>query len=98
VARPHRRRGVTVDLLRAAAEHAARRGASILEGYPVEPRSGRLPDVFAWTGLSSAFRKVGYVEVARRSPTRPIMRLELEGRRGARRVRARAERGLTPQN
>src|SRR5262249_61223949 len=34
VARPHRRRGVTVDLLRAAARHAARRGASILEGYP----------------------------------------------------------------
>ena len=78
VARPHRRRGVTVDLLRAAAQHAARRGASILEGYPVEPRSGRLPDVFAWTGLSSAFRKAGHVEVARRSPTRPIMRLELD--------------------
>src|SRR5436190_898686 len=44
----------------------------------VDPRSGRLPDVFAWTGLSSAFRKAGHVEVARRSPTRPIMRLELD--------------------
>ena len=78
MARPHRRRGVTVELLRAAAEHAARRGASILEGYPVEPSSGRLPDAFAWTGLASAFRRAGFEEVARRSPTRPIMRLELE--------------------
>jgi len=84
VARPHRRRGVTVELLRAAAEHAARRGASTLEGYPVEPRSGRLPDAFAWTGLPSAFRKAGFEEVARRSPTRPIMRLELEPARARR--------------
>ena len=84
VARPHRRKGVTVELLRAATEHAARRGASIVEGYPVEPRSGRLPDAFAWTGLPSAFRKAGFEEVARRSPTRPIMRLDLERSRAGR--------------
>ncbi len=88
VARPHRRRGVTVELLRAAAEHAARRGASILEGYPVEPRSGRLPDAFAWTGLPSAFRKAGFEEVARRSPTRPIMRVALQPSRPRRSRRA----------
>jgi len=70
---------VTIGLLRAAAGHAARRGASILEGYPVEPRRGRIPDAFAWTGLASAFRKAGFVEVARRSATRPIMRLALQG-------------------
>ena len=86
VARPWRRRGVTVELLKAAAAHARRHGGRIVEGYPVEPRSGRLPDAFAWTGLPAAFRKAGFTEVARRSATRPIMRRAL--RRGA----ARAQR------
>jgi hypothetical protein len=49
-------------------------GAKIIEGYPVEPRKGAVPDVFAYTGLPSAFRKAGFVEVLRRSRTRPIMR------------------------
>ncbi len=74
VVRPDRRRGLSVELLRAAASHARRRGARLLEGYPVEARTGRLPDAFAWTGLPAAFRQAGFVEVARRSPTRPFMR------------------------
>jgi GNAT superfamily N-acetyltransferase len=78
VARPFRRAGVSVQLLRAAAVHARSRGAAIVEGYPVEPRTDAMPDAFAWTGLVSAFRKAGFREVARRSATRPIMRLELE--------------------
>jgi hypothetical protein len=77
----HRKQGVTVALLRAAAIHARKAGARILEGYPVEPRQGELPAVFAWTGLASAFREAGFVEVARRSATRPIFRLTL--RKGA---------------
>ena len=78
VARPFRRAGVSVQLLRAAAGHARSRGAAIVEGYPVEPRTGAMPDAFAWTGLVSAFRKAGFREVARRSATRPIMRLEFK--------------------
>lgn len=74
VAKPHRRAGVSVALLEAAAEFAASRGARILEGYPVEPRRGQLPDPFAWTGTASAFRTAGFDEAARASPTRPIMR------------------------
>jgi len=74
VARPFRRKGLTVELLRAAVEFARRKGAKIIEGYPVEPRKGAIPDVFAYTGLPSAFRKAGFVEVLRRSRTRPIMR------------------------
>ncbi|HXU10910.1 MAG TPA: GNAT family N-acetyltransferase [Candidatus Binatia bacterium] len=77
VLRPERRRGVSVELLRAAAAHARRRGAKLLEGYPVEALSGRLPDAFAWTGLPAAFRRAGFTEVARRSPTRPFMRRRL---------------------
>jgi GNAT superfamily N-acetyltransferase len=75
VARPYRRRGVSVRLLEAAADYARRRGGRIVEGYPVEP-PGAAPDAFVWTGLASAFRQAGFREVARRSPTRPIMRRE----------------------
>ena len=62
-------------MLRAAGEFAASQGARIVEGYPVEPKSEKMPDVFAWTGTAAAFRAAGYEEVARGSPTRPIMRL-----------------------
>lgn len=74
VAKPFRRQGVTVELLKAAVEYAKQHGAKIVEGYPVEPKTANTPSVFAWTGMASTFRRVGFVEVARRSPTRPIMR------------------------
>jgi GNAT superfamily N-acetyltransferase len=74
VAKTARRRGVSTAMLRAAAEYAHRRGARIVEGYPVEPKKEAMPDAFAWTGLASAYRQAGFVEVLRRSPTRPIMR------------------------
>jgi GNAT superfamily N-acetyltransferase len=77
VAKAHRRSGLSVALIRAAAELAAAKGARIVEGYPVEPYSERMPAAFAWTGTVSAFRQVGFVEVARRSRTRPIMRLAI---------------------
>lgn len=77
VAKTHRRKGVTVRLLKAAAAHARSHGARIVQGYPVEPRKAVTPDVFAFTGLASAFRKAGFKEVARRSETRPIMRRHL---------------------
>jgi uncharacterized protein YndB with AHSA1/START domain/GNAT superfamily N-acetyltransferase len=77
VAKSHRRRGVTVELLRAAAIQARKQGARLLEGYPVEPSTDNLSAAFAWTGLAAAFREAGFTEVARRSKTRPIFRLVL---------------------
>lgn len=74
VARPFRRRGVTVQLLKAAVAYAKAHGVRIVEGYPVEPKRTRMPDPFVYTGLAPAFRKAGFVEVLRRSETRPIMR------------------------
>jgi GNAT superfamily N-acetyltransferase len=77
VRRSHRGRGLTVRLLEAAIEYAGAHDAKIVEGYPVEPRKPEMPPVFAFTGLVSAFRQAGFVEVARRSETRPIMRYEI---------------------
>ncbi len=77
IVKAFRRRGLTVELLRAAVEYAGKHGARIVEGYPVEPKKVSLPDVYAYTGIASAFIKAGFKEVARRSPTRPIMRYTL---------------------
>jgi GNAT superfamily N-acetyltransferase len=85
IARSHRRRGLSAQLLKEAAALARSRGARVVEGYPVEPAQS-LPDPFVWTGLASAFRQAGFREVARRSPTRPIMRKRLApARAGVRR-------------
>jgi GNAT superfamily N-acetyltransferase len=73
VAKEFRHQGVTTGLLRAAVEHVQKQGGKIVEGYPVEPNKPQ-PDPFVFTGLVSTFRKVGFTEAARRSPTRPVMR------------------------
>jgi GNAT superfamily N-acetyltransferase len=78
VARPHRRQGLSVRLLREAVKHAAARGATIVEGYPTETHA-KASDAFVWTGLASAFERAGFREVARRSRTRPIMRRVIRG-------------------
>ena len=85
ITRPYRRQGLTVRLLREAARFATARGATMVEGYPVDPRSGKTADAFAWTGLAAAFREAGFTEVARRSATRPIMRLAVGRQSGRRR-------------
>jgi GNAT superfamily N-acetyltransferase len=75
VPREHRRSGLTSKLLAAAVEYARKQGAKIVEGYPQDPKSGSVVDAFAWTGFASAFKKAGFKEVARRSATRPVMRI-----------------------
>ena len=72
-----RHQGISVALLRAACEFARDRGATHLEGYPVDPAKPKYPAVYAWTGFLGSFRSAGFEEVARRSPTRPIMRKAL---------------------
>ena len=78
VAKDCRNRGVAEALLRAACAFASQRGASVLEGYPIEPGKRPYPAAYAWTGFASVFRRAGFEEVARRSETRPIMRKRLE--------------------
>ena len=78
VEKEHRRKGISAALIQAAAEYAARQGAQIVEGYPIETQEKSAPPVFIFTGLPSAFEQAGFVEVARRSPTRPIYRLVIK--------------------
>ncbi len=76
VAKRYRNRGLSLQLLKAAVEHAGQCGAEIVEGYPIRPREGdvRVPAAVTWTGLESLFTEAGFVEAARRVEMRPIMR------------------------
>ena len=77
VLKSYRRRGVSSLLLRAAVDYARRSGATVVEGYPFEPKQ-KLPDPFVWTGLVSSFEAAGFEEAARRSVSRPIMRYYID--------------------
>lgn len=78
VEKQYRRTGISTRMIAAAVEHVKKQGGSVVEAYPVEPRKDKMPDVFAWTGLASAYITAGFVECARRSQTRPIMRYLIE--------------------
>jgi GNAT superfamily N-acetyltransferase len=75
VKKESRRKGVSSDLLKAAIKYARGCGAKIIEGYPIDTQTNKYPDVFAATGLYSTFKEIGFEEYARRSATRPIMRI-----------------------
>jgi GNAT superfamily N-acetyltransferase len=77
VRKTHRRKGLSVELLRAAIGFVRERGGHIVEGYPVEPNVPMV-DTFAYTGIAAAFLAAGFHEYARRSDARPIMRFEIE--------------------
>jgi GNAT superfamily N-acetyltransferase len=76
--RRHRGRGVGSALLSAAVEHARKKGARIVEGYPIDSSVRKVPNSEAYYGLLSMFEAAGFEEVARRSPSRPLMRYRVE--------------------
>jgi GNAT superfamily N-acetyltransferase len=78
VDKEYRKKGLSIQLLKAAVEFVKNQGGWVVEAYPVEPKKDKMPDVFAWTGLASAYKKAGFAECARRSETRPIMRFYIE--------------------
>jgi GNAT superfamily N-acetyltransferase len=95
VARDHRRRGLTRRLIAAAVAHARNQGARIVEAYPTNAGTDQ-PDAFVYTGLVSAFTANAFVEAARRSKRRPIVRRRIRGR-AARPVAQRGTRSRPPR-
>lgn len=75
VAKSYRRRQLSAKLLDAAIAYAIEQGAQIIEACPVDAENEDLPEDLVFTGVTSAFEKRGFVEVARRSEDRPLMRL-----------------------
>ena len=77
-----RHRGVAEAMLNGAVRWARKRGVTLLEAYPCDKRKKSADDSM-WFGAKPMFDRTGFVEVARRKPTRPVMRKRL---RAARRV------------
>jgi GNAT superfamily N-acetyltransferase len=76
--RRYRRRGVMAALTVEALKVAKRANARALEAYPVDTaRPGSTSNLF--TGTASTFKRLGFRAVARRQPSRPIMRHDLKG-------------------
>ena len=69
----HRGQGVAHALLQAAIAYARKRGATLLEAYPVD-KAGRSADDSMWFGSKSMYDRAGFKEVARRKPARPVVR------------------------
>ena len=64
-------------LIREALKTAERANARAVEAYPIDTaRPGSTSNVFM--GTASAFKRLGFKTVARREPSRPVMRHDLK--------------------
>jgi len=75
--RDRRGDGLMRTLIDAAADMAGRHGARVVEACPIDTER-RLIWGEGFVGLARAFAEAGFSEVARRSPTRPLMRRVLQ--------------------
>jgi GNAT superfamily N-acetyltransferase len=73
VRKGYRRRGVTLALIGGALKAAKRAGAPALEAYPLD---AAVSPSATGTGYASTFARAGFKTVARRVPSRPIMRFD----------------------
>jgi GNAT superfamily N-acetyltransferase len=76
--RKSRGRGLAEKLIRGAVEYARTQGAKVVEAYPTVPRKGVLAPVSNFMGIPGVFKRAGFSEVARPSPSRAIMRRNLK--------------------
>ena len=74
----HRRHGLSGLLIGAAMGQARAAGAAALEAYPWDT-ADRKSSTSIYTGRASIFAPLGFREIARRAPHRPIMRVDLTG-------------------
>lgn len=77
VARAWRGQGVAEALIGGALNYVRRCGGSIVEAYPTPPKDTRLAPVSSFMGLPAMFTRKGFVECARPSPRKLIMRCRL---------------------
>jgi GNAT superfamily N-acetyltransferase len=74
VARAYRHSGIAEALLGGAVEYVKSHGGQVVEAYPTQPRASQLPPVSSYMGVPGMFERVGFVESARPSRSRVIMR------------------------
>jgi len=77
VARSHRGQGLTPALVKGAVAYVKSQGGKVVEAYPTNPRGRKLDPVSSFMGVPAVFEKAGFVEVARPSEARVIMRRKI---------------------
>ena len=73
VEKKHRRKHITVELIKAAIDHAKKYGAKIVEGYPMDTKTKQAPPN-RFTGSATTFQQAGFKEIAHPSVTQKIFR------------------------
>src|SRR5690606_15351603 len=73
VPRKLRGAGLGTQLIEAAGAYAKKRGANVLEAYPVDPDSPS----YRFMGFVPAFKKLGFSQVGTAGSRRTVMRLAL---------------------
>jgi GNAT superfamily N-acetyltransferase len=75
----YRGQGLTRTLAHAAVTYAREQGAIAIDACPIDT-DRKLVWGEGFVGLAPVFRSLGFREIVRRTPTRPLMRLDLSGR------------------
>jgi predicted GNAT family acetyltransferase len=70
----HRKRGLMTDLAKAAIDYARAKKATAVDVCPIDTDKPLMWGE-GFVGIEKVFRELGFKEVARRSPRRPLMRL-----------------------
>jgi GNAT superfamily N-acetyltransferase len=78
VAKEQRGAGLITKLIRGAVDYVRQQGGQVVEAYPTQPRGGQLPPVSSFMGVPSVFEDAGFVECARPSQSKAIMRYYIE--------------------
>jgi GNAT superfamily N-acetyltransferase len=80
VDRRARGKGLAERMLAAAVDYARSEGARLVEAYPVDARARKDADEMFF-GAKSMYDRMGFREVVRRKPTRPVVRKGLRPRK-----------------
>ncbi len=78
IAKDYRGQGLTLTLIHAAIDYVRQQGGKIVEAYPTQPRGRELPPVSSYMGLPALFEQAGFVECARPSKAKLMMRYYIE--------------------
>jgi GNAT superfamily N-acetyltransferase len=78
VSKPYRRAGMTGALIREAVRFAAKRGARMIEAYPLENETTNLLPYERYMGIKSTYIRAGFKVAAQRSARRSIMRYSIK--------------------
>ena len=73
IRRDLRGQGLTKQIIEAAVQHAEKRGATVIEAYPVDPSSPS----YRFMGYVQTFLSAGFYEVGRAGTRRHVLRREL---------------------